>query len=136
MRSTILSLSFAAFMATGVAGALADCPTPAGLAPCKACHALEPGKPSRVTGPNLTGVVGQPAMHSADFKGYSPAMKAAQAKGLTWTDDNLMNYIADPKGFLNTFSGQELKNAMAFQLKDEAKRKAAIDGLKTIAACQ
>lgn len=121
-------------IATGAA--LADCPTPAGLAPCKACHALEPGKPSRVTGPNLTGVVGQPAMHSADFKGYSPSMKAAKDKGLVWTDENLMAYIADPKAFLNGLTGQELKNAMAFQLKDEAKRKAAVDGLKTIAACQ
>jgi len=75
-------------------------------------------------------------MHAADFKGYSEAMKAAQAKGLTWTDDNLMGYLGGPKDFLATFNGKELKNAMAFQLKDEAKRKAAIDGLKTIAACK
>ena len=89
-----------------------------------------------MTGPNLVGVPGQPAMHSADFKGYSPAMKAAQAKGLVWTDDNLMNYLADPKAFLSGVAGEPLKNAMMFQLKDEAKRKAAIDGLKTIAACK
>ena len=89
---------------------------------------LEPGKPSRGTGPNIVGVPGQKAMHAADFKGYSEAMKAASAKGLTWTDENLMNYLA-------TFNGQALKNAMTFQLKDETKRKAAIEGLKTIAAC-
>jgi cytochrome c len=75
-------------------------------------------------------------MHSADFTRYSAALKAAQAKGLTWTDENLMAYIADPKAFLNGFNGEPLSNAMAFQLKDEAKRKAAIEGLKTIAACQ
>ncbi len=129
-------LAAAMLVGVGATATLADCPTPPGLAPCKACHALEPGKPSRVTGPNLVGVPGQPAMHAADFKGYSESMKAAKDKGLVWTDENLMAYIADPKGFLNSVSGQQLKNAMMFQMKDEAKRKAAVDGLKTIAACQ
>ena len=127
-----------AIMAFALLGgqALADCPIPASLRPCKACHALQPGKPSRVTGPNLIGVPGQPAVHATDFKGYSQALKTAQGKGLTWSDENLMAYIADPKGFLAQFNGEPLKNAMMFQLKDEAKRKAAIEGLKTIAACQ
>lgn len=120
----------------GVGGAMAACTIPASLNACKACHSLEPGKPSRVTGPNLVGVVGQPAMHAADFKGYSAAMKAAQAKGLTWTDENLMSYIADPKGFLKGVNGEDLKHAMMFQIKDDAKRKAAVEGLKEIAACQ
>ena len=128
--------NFAALAILFAGAASADCPVPAALAPCKACHALEPGKPSRATGPSLIGVPGQPALHAADFKGWSEAMKAAQAKNLVWTDDNLMAYIADPKGFLTTFNGQPLKNAMMFQLKDEAKRKAAVEGLKAIAACQ
>lgn len=134
MRLTMLSIgvSFALMPAM----ALADCPPPASLAQCKACHVLEPGKPSRATGPNLVGVVGQPAMHAADFTKYSEAMKAAQAKSLTWTDENIFAYLADPKAFLNGFNGAPLKNGMAFQMKDEAKRKAAIEGLKTIAACQ
>jgi cytochrome c len=136
MKKSVLAAAASALLIYGSPAALADCPTPSSLTVCKACHALEPGKPSRATGPNLVGVPGQAAMHSPDFKGYSEAMKAAQAKGLTWTDDNLMGYIADPKGFLATFDGQELKNAMVFQLKDEAKRKAAIEGLKTIAACK
>lgn len=134
MRLTMLSIG--ASLALLPAVALADCPTPPSLAQCKACHALEPGKPSRATGPNLVGIVGQPAMHAADFTKYSEAMKAAQAKNLTWTDDNIFAYLADPKAFLNGFNGAPLKNAMAFQMKDETKRKAAIEGLKTIAACQ
>jgi len=136
MKKSILIVTIGVFVGSAASAASADCPTPPSLAVCKACHVLEPGKPSRPTGPNLVGVPGQPAMHSADFKGYSEGMKAAQAKGLTWTDDNLMNYLADPKQFLATFDGQPLKNAMVFQLKDEAKRKAAIDGLKTIADCK
>jgi hypothetical protein len=47
-----------------------------------------------------------------------------------------MAYIADPKGFLDGIAGEPLKNAMTFQIKDEGKRKAAVDGLKTIASCQ
>jgi cytochrome c len=136
MQKSVVIAAISALALFGSSAAFADCPTPPSLAVCKACHVLEPGKPSRATGPNLVGVPGQPAMHSPDFKGYSEAMKAAQAKGLTWTDDNLMGYLADPKGFLASFDGQELKNAMIFQLKDDAKRKAAIDGLKTIAACK
>jgi cytochrome c len=136
MKAAFFTALLLAGLGTAAGAALADCPTPQALAPCKACHALEPGKPSRVTGPNLVGVVGQPAMHSADFKGYSEAMKAAKDKGLVWTDENLVAYLADPKGFLDGVAGAPLKNAMMFQMKDDAKRKAAVDGLKTIAACQ
>ena len=136
MKLNALALGAAITLVSGAGLAWADCPTPPGLSGCKACHALEPGKASRVTGPNLVGVAGQPAMHAADFKGYSEAMKAAQAKGLTWTDENIMAYLLDPKAFLTEFNGQPLKNAMMFQMKDEAKRQAAVEGLKTIAACQ
>lgn len=136
MRSNFLVLGVILGTTWTFAASLADCTIPPSLNQCKTCHAVEPGKPSRATGPSLVGVPGQAAMHSADFKGYSEAMKAAQAKGLTWTDDNLLNYIADPKAFLTGFNGQPLKNAMAFQMKDEAKRKAAIEGLKAIAACK
>ena len=136
MKPFAMALVSATLLVSGIGLAWADCPTPPGLSGCKACHVLEPGKASRVTGPNLVGVVGQPAMHAADFKGYSEAMKAAQAKGLTWTDENVMAYLLDPKAFLTDFNGQPLKNAMMFQMKDEAKRQAVVEGLKTIAACQ
>jgi len=135
MKATVLILG--ATIIAGSAGAVfADCPIPPALTACKACHQLVPGKPSKATGPNLVGVPGQPAMHSPDFKGYSAAMKAAQAKGLTWTDENLMAYIADPKAFFLAFLGEKMSNAMAYQVKDEAKRAAAVEGLKTISACQ
>lgn len=136
MKTGLAMLSMMAVLTMSAAASRADCPVPPTLNQCKTCHALEPGKPSRATGPNLHGVVGQPAMHAGDFKGYSPAMKAAQAKGVTWTDDNLFKYLGDPKAFLAEANGEPLKNAMMFQMKDEAKRKAAIEGLKTMAACQ
>ncbi|WP_374649817.1 cytochrome c family protein [Dongia sp.] len=136
MQRSILGLGVALALLFPAVESRADCKVPPSLNQCKTCHSLEPGKPSRATGPSLHGVVGQPAMHAGDFKGYSEAIKAAQGKGLTWTDDNLFNYLADPKTFLAGINGQPLKNAMMFQLKDETKRKAAIEGLKTIAACQ
>ena len=136
MRQAMTALATVTMVLLGSEAGLADCPVPPSLATWKACHALEPGKPSRVTGPNLVGIAGQPAMHSPDFKGYSAAMKAAQAKGLTWTDDNLLGYLNDPKAFLTEFNGEPLKHAMAYKMKDEAKRKAAIEGLKTIAECK
>jgi cytochrome c len=132
----ISALSLSAFVCLGAVPAVADCPTPPGLSTCALCHLLEPGRPSWAKGPNLVGVAGQPAMHATDFEYYSLAMKAARAKGLTWTDENLMAYIADPKTFLNEFNGEELRSAMSFQMKDEAKRKAAVEGLKTISACR
>jgi cytochrome c len=136
---TTARLAFGALILLAAAWAQparADCPVPATLAPCKACHVLEPGKPSRATGPNLVGVIGRKAGDLADFKGYSEAMKAAHEKGLVWSEDDVVNYIADPKAFLNAYNGQPLKNAMAYMMKDEAKRKAAVEGLKEIAACQ
>jgi cytochrome c2 len=80
-------------MAGLTAPSWADCPIPASLNQCKTCHALQPDKPSRATGPNLVGVPGQGAMHAADFTHYSEAMKAAQAKGLVWTDENIFAYL-------------------------------------------
>ena len=130
------SLSLMAYFCLGSFAAFADCPIPPGLAVCEKCHWLERGRKTRVYGPNLVGTAGQPAMHDPKFEYYSVAMKAAQAKGLTWTNENLMAYIANPKAFLNEFNGQELRSAMSFQMKDEAERKAAVEGLKTISACQ
>jgi cytochrome c len=121
------------------APALADCALPPEAAPgktvsavCKACHVLEADKPSKTTGPNLHEVYGSPAGSRDDFKTYSEGMLGAKAKGTTWTDDNLFAYIGDPKGFLDTVNGKEVKHGMLFMLKDEQKRKDLIAFLKAI----
>jgi cytochrome c len=121
------------------ATAFADCALPPDAQPgktvsntCKACHVLEADKPSRATGPNLHDVYGSVAGSRADFAKYSEGMQGAKAKGLTWTDENLAGYIADPKGFLDKINGKEVPHAMLFQLKDEQKLKDVIAFLKAI----
>jgi cytochrome c len=57
---------------------------------CAACHAQSAG--ARAFGPKLSGVVGRPAASVAGFP-YSDALKTS---GLTWTVDNLKEWIADP----------------------------------------
>ncbi|MCB2077032.1 MAG: c-type cytochrome [Novosphingobium sp.] len=60
-------------------------------ASCQSCHSAEAGKPSLI-GPNLAGVVGRAAA-SSDFPRYSPALQAA---GVTWTRENLDQYLTSP----------------------------------------
>jgi cytochrome c len=85
---------------------------------CKACHSLEEGK--KGVGPSLHGLIGRQSGSLEGFA-YSPAMKAA---GVTWNEENLTKYIADPKGFVAgnkmAFAGvkkeEDLKNVVAYLL--------------------
>lgn len=100
---------------------------------CKSCHVFEADKPSRPTGPNLHDVYGEKAGTRKDYPKYSDAITAANAKGLTWTDDKLFDYVADPKALLLSVTGNpDLKHGMFFNLKDDQKRKDVIAFLKAI----
>ena len=61
---------------------------------CKICHSLEAGK--NLLGPSLHGLIGRKAGSLPGYS-YSPAMKNAN---VTWTDDTLSRYLADPKAFV------------------------------------
>jgi len=100
---------------------------------CKSCHVFEADKASRPTGPNLHDIYGDKAGVRKDYPKYSEALAAASNKGLTWTDDKLSDYLADPKAFLAGVTGNpELKHGMFFNLKDEQGRKDVIAYLKAI----
>jgi len=100
MRKTITG-ALAALLFAGLAGsALADGDAEKGkkvFNKCKACHMVGDDAKNRV-GPQLNGIVGRTAGSAPDFS-YSDAMMAKSAEGLTWTEENLAAYLADPKGF-------------------------------------
>jgi cytochrome c len=62
---------------------------------CQTCHTFEKNGPNRV-GPNLYGIVGDKKGEGRGFN-FSAAMKA---KGGTWSDDDLNQFIASPKAFV------------------------------------
>ena len=140
VKSLALGTALAAVLATGALAAECNL-SPQGqtgkaaAGACRGCHELEPGKPSRPTGPNLAGVFGSKAASVGDFKKYSEGLKAA-GTNLTWDEASLMSYVADPKAFLASVNGKEMKHGMFFALKDEGKRKDIAVFLKEVAACK
>ena len=95
------------------------------------CHAIEADLPSRPTAPNIHEVFGSMPASRKDFP-YSEGMIGAAAKGATWTEAALFDYLADPKAYLNKVNGAEVKHKMFYQLKDEQKRRDVIAYLKAI----
>lgn len=88
-------IGFSAVLGALAAPALADGDPAQGekvFNKCKACHSLEEGK--NKVGPSLHGVIGRQAAAVDGFK-YSKAM---QDSGLTWDEDTLEKYLANPRG--------------------------------------
>jgi cytochrome c len=87
---------------------------------CGACHSIGEGAKNRM-GPELNGIVGQPAASIPDFN-YSAAMKDASAAGLVWTPADLHAFLEAPKvkvpGTKMSFSGlkkpEDLDNVIAY----------------------
>ena len=89
---------------------------------CQICHEVGPSAKVKV-GPILNDVMGRKAGTLPGFA-YSPAMKEAGEKGLTWTDENVSKYLENPRDFIP-------KNKMAFVgLKKEDERADVLAYLK------
>lgn len=106
--------------------------TPKAVRSCVACHTFDKGGPSKI-GPNLFGVVGKPAASDANFAKYGEDFLAAAATGLTWTDDTLDAYIADPVPFLRKVTGKStVRTYMITRIRRADERAEIIDYLKSL----
>lgn len=68
---------------------------------CRICHSFNKGG-KLVLGPNLFGIFGKPA---GAIKGYKYS-KAMLASGITWTDANLIEFLANPNQFIKGTKAQ------------------------------
>jgi cytochrome c len=92
---------------------------------CRACHDVGPDAKNKV-GPLLNGIIGRTSGTVEGFN-YSDANKEAGAKGLVWSEAELLKYLEAPLTYMP-------KNKMAFAgLKDEQDRKDVIAYLKKFA---
>ncbi len=87
---------------------------------CKACHLITPGK-NRI-GPSLFGVLDRQAGTVPKFK-YSKSYVAAGEAGLTWSEEKIVEYLANPKNYMRKVTGdKKAKTKMVFKLKNETQR--------------
>lgn len=116
---------------------------------CTACHQVGPNAANKV-GPQLNGIVGRAAGVSVGFNYGTGIVEARGAvgedangdgyldvpegfSGLVWTEETLLNYLADPKKFLVEYTKNDgVAARMALRLPKEDQRADVIAYLKTI----
>ncbi|PHQ70266.1 MAG: cytochrome C [Paracoccus sp.] len=88
---------------------------------CKACHMIQSPDGEDIVkggkvGPNLYGIVGQPAGSQEGFK-YSDALVELKDSGEIWTVEDLASYITDPNKFVQEKTGDDsARTKMTFKL--------------------
>lgn len=88
---------------------------------CKACHMIQSPDGEDIVkggkvGPNLYGIVGQPAGSQEGFK-YSDALVELKDSGEVWTVEDLAAYITDPNKFVQEKTGDDsARTKMTFKL--------------------
>lgn len=133
MKTGILKLAVIAtsLLATGQAFAEGDAAKGEKVfKKCMACHQVGEDAKNRV-GPILTGVIGRAAGSVEGYK-YGKHTKEAGEAGLVWTDEEVFNYLADPRKYLRAYlDNPKAKSKMSFKLKKEDQRMDVIAYLKT-----
>jgi cytochrome c len=88
---------------------------------CKACHTIANGDDVIVkggkTGPNLYGVIGRQAGTEEGYK-YGDSIVAAGEAGLVWDEEQLAEYVKNPKDFLKAYlKDDSARSKMTLKLK-------------------
>ncbi len=97
---------------------------------CAACHQVGPDAQNKV-GPALTGVVGAKVASAEGYK-YGKSIVALGETGATWTEEELSEWLIDPKKYLRAkLDDKKAKSKMSFKLKKEDERKDVIAYLAT-----
>lgn len=97
---------------------------------CTQCHTLEEGK--KKIGPSLHQVIGRVAGTESYFS-YSDSYVEAGKKGLTWTPENIIAYLEDPKGFMAAFlDDKSAKSKMVVRFKKLSDREDVVAYLQSL----
>lgn len=97
---------------------------------CASCHMVGPEAKNKV-GPVLNDVFGRKAGTYEDYK-YGKSLVAAGEAGLVWNDEEMFEYLADPRKYLRAkLEDKKAKSKMAFKLKKEDERADVIAYIKT-----
>jgi len=97
---------------------------------CKSCHMVvspegEEFVKGGKTGPNLYGVIGRAVASQEGFKYGKPILSLSDSD-LVWTEEELANYITDPKAWLVEKTGdKKARSKMSFKLNKEQEDVAA-----------
>jgi cytochrome c len=107
------------------------------------CHSISPTELDlKNPGPNLqnvymslAGTTPAPVDPTDVYHHPLPPLAAARDAGIVWTDENLLEYLRDPKAFLDKKTGHNFKNSpfyMPFSIREEGERRSAVAYLKAI----
>lgn len=83
---------------------------------CIACHSFEAEGGNKL-GPNLFGTIGRPVGSLEGYDDFSESYVTLGQQGMVWTEESLVAYLKDPKGFVREMSGDpKAKSKMTFKL--------------------
>ena len=94
---------------------------------CQACHVVVDGEGNTIagrkakTGPNLYGIIGRKAGSAEGFR-YGRAIVSAGEAGLIWDEEHLIEYLLDPKKFLQTYlDDRAARSKMTYKVRPDRK---------------
>lgn len=92
---------------------------------CVTCHVVKDDDGELLAGsrgrqgPNLYGIIGEPAGAVEDFR-YSKGMSEVAETGAIWTEENFVAYVQDPTDWLREVSGdKKARSKMSWKVRDE-----------------